>query len=45
VEGILAKIQPERKPEPLPQMQRYEPPRAGDTVNKRATIKARQAEN
>jgi hypothetical protein len=27
--GILAKIRPERKPEPLPPPKHYEPPRAG----------------
>ena len=27
--GILAKIRPEAKPEPLPPLKRYEPPRAG----------------
>ena len=27
--GILGKIRPEPKPEPLPPQKRYEPPRAG----------------
>jgi hypothetical protein len=27
--GILVKIRPEAKPEPLPPMKHYEPPRAG----------------
>jgi hypothetical protein len=27
--GILAKIRPEAKPEPLPPLKNYEPPRAG----------------
>jgi hypothetical protein len=27
--GILAKIRPEAKPEPLPPLKHYEPPRAG----------------
>jgi hypothetical protein len=29
LKGILAKIKPERKPEPLPPIKHYEPPRAG----------------
>jgi hypothetical protein len=28
LKGILAKIKPERKPEPLPPIKHYEPPRA-----------------
>jgi len=43
--GILAKIRPEAKPEPLPPLKRYEPPRAGRYRRRwRAVIPARADE-